>query len=411
MLETQYTLDTQTGQIAPAVDDAQVRALDNERLIPVYARLPLTLVRGQGARVWDAQGKEYLDFLAGIAVNSVGHCHPRVVAAIQEQAATLIHTAGYYYTEPVARLADKLTQISHMDRVFFGNSGAEADEMAIKIARKWGNARRPGEKYGIVTAQGSFHGRTMAMITATGQPKYSAPFAPLVPGFTHIPFNDIEALQNAVSDSTCAVLLEPIQGESGVWPAHQAFLEEARALCDKHDALLIFDEVQTGVGRTGKWWAWEHYGVMPDVMTSAKALGGGVPIGACLARGEAATTLELGDHGSTFGGNPLAARAALTVLQTMEDEHLVANAHAMGAYFMHRLGEPALRDKVSDIRGMGLMIGVTLTAPDAKRVQTEARERGLILNAIGDDILRFLPPLIITQGDVDEAMSVLLSVL
>ena len=418
MAQTQYTMDAptdtrdaQTGRAAPVVDEAEVRALDKDYLIPVFARLPITLVRGQGARVWDADGKEYLDFLAGIAVNGVGHCHPRVVRAIQEQAATLIHTAGYYYTEPVARLAKKLTSISKMDRAFFGNSGAEAVEAALKIARKWGHERAPGKKFGIVTALNSFHGRTMATITATGQPKYSAPFAPLLPGISHIPFNDIDALEAAVTDDTCAVLLEPIQGESGIYPAHRPFLEAARALCDRHNALLIFDEIQTGIGRTGTWWAYEQYGVVPDVMTSAKSLGGGIPIGACLARGAAATTLTLGDHGSTFGGNPLAAHTALAVLQTIEDEHLLANAHAMGAYFVHRLNELMHTHKLTDIRGVGLMVGVTLAAPDAKRVQTEAREQGLIINAIGDNVLRFLPPLIINQSDVDRAMDVLTAVI
>ncbi len=411
MLETQYTLDTQTGQIAPVVDAATVRAQDDAHVMHTYARLPVTFVRGQGARLWDAEGREYLDFLAGIAVNGVGHCHPNLVKAIQEQAATLIHTSNLYHTAPQAQLADKLTSISDFSRVFFCNSGAEANEAAIKIARKHGKHIGGDGKYHIVTAQNSFHGRTLATVTATGQPKYQAAFTPLVPGFSYVPFNDIGALEAAVTDQTCAVLLEPIRGEGGVYPAHRPYLEAARRICDKHGALLLFDEVQTGVGRTGKWWAYQHYEVVPDVMTLAKSLGGGVPIGACLARGAAAETLVPGDHGSTFAGNPLAARAALAVLQTIEDEHLLANAHAMGAYFVHRLNEPALRGKIKDIRGVGLMIGVSLTAPDAKRIQAEALERGLILNAIGDDILRFLPPLIITQSDVDQAMSVLLAVL
>ena len=229
--ETAYTLDTHTGQIAPVIDDAEIKRLDGDYLLPVYARLPVTLVRGQGVKVWDANGKEYLDFLAGIATNALGHCHPKMVAAIQEQAATLIHTAGYYFTAPVAKLAEKLTGVSGMDRAFFGNSGAEAVECAIKISRKWGKSHGGASKYKIVAAQKSFHGRTMGAVTATGQPKYQEPFMPMLDGFTHVPFNDIDALTAAVTDDTCAVLLEPIQGEGGVYPAHKPYLETARELC------------------------------------------------------------------------------------------------------------------------------------------------------------------------------------
>ncbi len=322
-----------------------------------------------------------------------------------------MHVSGYYYTAPVAKLAQKIVSVSGMDRAFFCNSGAEANECAIKIARKYAKSHGGASKYNIVTAQKSFHGRTMATVTATGQPKYQEPFAPVVQGFTHVPFNDIDALTTAVNDDTCAILLEPIQGEGGVYPADKSYLQAARALCDKHDALLIFDEVQTGLGRTGKWWAYEHYGVVPDVLTSAKALGGGFPIGACLARGEAAETLVPGDHGSTYGGNPLACRAALTVLETIEDEHLVANADAMGAYFVHRLNEPRFRGKIADIRAIGLMIGIELAEPNAKRILMEALEKGLLLSAIGDNILRLVPPLIITQADIDEAVDILAGIL
>ncbi len=408
--ETAYTLDTHTGHIAPVIDDAEIKQLDADYLLPVYARLPVTLVRGQGVKVWDANGKEYIDFLAGIATNALGHCHPKMVQAIQEQAATLIHTAGYYFTAPVAKLAEKLTSVSGMDRVFFGNSGAEAVECAIKISRKWGKSHGGPSKYKIVAAQKSFHGRTMGAVTATGQPKYQEPFMPMLEGFAHVPFNDIDALTAAVTDDTCAVLLEPIQGEGGVYPAHRPFLEAARALCDKHQALLIFDEIQTGIGRTGKWFAYEHYGVLPDILTSAKALGGGFPIGACLARGEAALTLVPGDHGSTYGGNPLACATALAVLNTIDEEHLLANAHAMGAYFVHRLNEPHFRHKIADIRALGLMIGAELTAPDAKRVLMESLERGLLLSAIGDHTLRLVPPLNITPADIDAVVDILATV-
>ena len=407
MLETAYTLDKNTGHIAPAIDADEIRALDDANIMHTYARLPVTFVRGQGARLWDTEGREYLDFLAGIAVNGLGHCHPKVVAAIQEQAATLIHTSNLYHTAPQALLAAKLTGISDFTRVFFGNSGAEANEAALKIARKHGKAIGGNSKYKIVTAERSFHGRTLGTVTATAQPKYQAPFTPLIPGFSYVPFNNSAALEAAVTDETCAVLLEPIQGEGGVYPASKSYLEAARAACDAHGALLIFDEVQTGVGRTGKWWAYEHYGVIPDILTSAKSLGGGLPIGACLARGAAAETLVPGDHGSTFGGNLLACRAALAVLETIEGDHLLTNAEAMGAYFVHRLTAPRFRGKIADLRAVGLMIGIELSAPSAKRVVSETLSRGLILNAIGDHILRLLPPLIITQADIDQALDVL----
>ena len=405
-----YTLDTRTGQIGPVVSDSEIKELDAAYLFHTYSRLPITLVRGSGTRVWDADGKEYLDFLAGIAVNALGHCHPRLVSAIQEQAATLMHTSGYYFTAPVAKLAERLTRLAGMDRAFFGNSGAEANECAIKIARKRAKSSGGPSKYGIVAARQSFHGRTLATVAATGQPKYSEPFAPVVQGFAHVPFNDIAALEAAVTADTCAVLLEPIQGEGGIYPAHKPYLEAARALCDQHDALLIFDEVQTGIGRTGKWFAYEHYGVVPDILTSAKALGGGFPIGACLARGEAAETLVPGDHGSTYGGNPLACAASLAVLETIEEEHLLANSHAMGAYFVHRLNETPFRDKLADIRALGLMIGIELKMPDAKRVLLESMERGLLLSAIGDHTLRIVPPLNVTQTEIDQALAILVGI-
>ena len=407
-METQYVMDVNSERILPHVDAAAVKSNDSDFILQTYGRLPVTFVKGSGMTLWDTEGNEYLDFLGGIAVNGVGHCHPTVVRAIQEQASTLIHTSNLYYTEPGATLAKKLVSVSDADRVFFCNSGAEANEAAIKIARKYGKSNGRADKFNIVTAVRSFHGRTMATVTATGQPKYREPFEPMIPGFHYVPFNDLDALSQAVNDETCAVLLEPIQGEGGVYPADQEFLDLASSLCKQHDALLIFDEIQTGMGRTGKWWAYQHYGVIPDIMTVAKALGGGVPIGALLARGAAATTLVPGDHGTTFGGNPLATRTALAVIEAMENEHLIENAHAMGAYFTERLR--SLGDKLSDIRALGLMVGVDLTEPDAKRVQSEALRRGLIVNAIGDHTLRFLPPLIVKQPDIDRAISILASV-
>lgn len=411
MPETQYTMDTETGQIAPVIDAEQVRADDDACVMHTYGRLPVTFTRGSGVYLWDTDGRKYLDFLGGIAVNGLGHCHPKVVRAIQEQAGTLIHTSNLYFTAPMTKLARRLTEISDFERVFFCNSGAEANEAALKIARKHGKAVSGDSKYKIITAEKSFHGRTLGTVTATGQPKYQAFFTPLIPGFEYIPYNDIEALTEAVSDETCAVMLEPVLGESGIYPATREFLEAARRLCDSTGALLIFDEVQTGMGRTGHWWAYQHYGVVPDVMTLAKSLGNGVPIGACLARGSAAHTLVPGDHGSTFGGNPLAASAALAVLQTIEDEHLIANAHAMGVYFAHRLREQRFCEKISEVRHLGLMIGVELKDKDARRVQQDALANSLILNAIGDSILRFLPPLIVNQDQIDEAVAVLANVL
>ena len=411
MADTQFKMDTKTGNILPVIDSDQVRDSDAQSIMQTYGRLPITLVKGSGVHVWDASGKQFLDFLAGIAVNGVGHCHPTVVRAIQDQAATLIHTSNLYYTQPGARLAEALKRHSIFDRVFFCNSGAEANEAAIKIARKYGKQKAGVEKFEIVSADRSFHGRTLATVTATGQEKYQTPFAPLPAGFVHVPYNDEAALTAAVGPQTCAVLLEPIQGESGVYPASKAYLDCARALCDKFDALLIFDEIQTGMGRTGHWWAYEHFDVKPDVITSAKALGGGVPIGALLARGASAEVLVPGDHGTTFGGNPLAASAALAVIDVMETEHLVSNAHAMGAYFLHRLSESPMREKFSDVRAVGLMIGVDLVAKDARRVQSDCLSKGLILNAIGDSTLRLLPPLIVQQSEVDVAISILQSVL
>jgi predicted acetylornithine/succinylornithine family transaminase len=409
MNDTLYTMDTETGHISPVWDQTQATAWDDRYVMHTYARLPVMFVRGAGVKLWDNDGKEYLDFLGGLAVNGLGHCHPKVVRAVQEQASTLMHVSNLYLTGPQAKLAHKLAEISDFERVFFCNSGAEANEAAIKIARKHGKSAGGQSKHKIVTAHRSFHGRTMATVTATGQPKYQEPFAPILPGVDYVPYNDIAALEAAVDKDVCAVMLEPIQGEGGVYPATNEYLQAARAVCDKHGALLIFDEVQTGMGRTGKWWAYQQSGVIPDIMTLAKALGGGVPIGACLARGTAASTLVPGDHGSTFAGNPLAASAANAVIEAIEDEHLVANAHAMGAYLVHRLNE-AIGPKVKEIRGQGLMIGVELAEPNARKMQSEALARGLVLNAIGDSILRLLPPLIVSKADIDQAVEILRAV-
>lgn len=384
----------------------EVKAWDAQYVMHTYARLPVVFVRGEGARLWDTQGKQYLDFLAGIAVDSLGHCHPNMVRAVQQQAGTLIHTSNLYYTIPQAKLAKKLCEISGMEKVFFCNSGAEANEAALKIARKHGKAK--GEhKYKIVTATGSFHGRTMATVTATAQPKYQEPFRPLVPGFDYVPFNDVDALRNMVSEETCAVMLEPIQGESGINVATPAFLQAARDACDRQGALLILDEVQSGMARTGRWWAHESYGVKPDIMTVAKGLGGGLPIGCCMARSEAAETLVPGDHGSTFAGNPLATSAALAVIETIEQDHLRENTGRVGSYLMDSLRRAPFACAIGEVRGQGLMIGAQLNERIAKGIVGEALKRGLVINAVGDHVLRFLPPLIVNERDVDEAVEIL----
>lgn len=382
---------------------------DAAHVMTTYARQPVQFVRGEGVRLWDNQGREYLDFLSGIAVCSVGHCHPYLVRAIQEQAATLMHVSNLYLTEPQARLARRLVELSDFERVFFCNSGAEANEAALKLARKWGRTTGGETKTNILTAQQSFHGRTLATVTATGQPKYSAPFAPLPAGFDYVPFNDIAALEAAINENTAAVLLEPIQGESGIYPATPEYLQTARQLCDKYGALLMFDEVQTGMGRTGKLWAYQRYGVIPDVLTSAKGLGGGFPIGACLARGRAAEVFVPGDHGSTFAGNPLAASAANAVLDIFADEDVINNARRRGEQLTARFAEARSRrpDLFGNVRGMGLMLGVALEKPIAKAAVKYALEQGLIVNAPNESTIRLLPPLTLTEADADRGADLL----
>ena len=359
-----------------------------------YNRQPITLVRGAGCRVWDDAGNEYLDLVAGIAVNVLGHAHPAIAAALAEQAATLLQVSNLYYTLPQLELAEALTATSPFDRVFFVNSGTEANEAAIKLARRFGGTRRE-----IVALTGSFHGRTLGSLAATGQPHYQAPFEPLPGGFRHVAPNDVAALEAAVGDETCAVLLEPIQGESGIHPLTDAFLLAARAACDRAGALLIFDEVQTGIGRTGTFYAFEATPVVPDVVTLAKGLAGGVPIGAVLAR-ESASAFQPGDHGTTLGGNPLACAAALATLRVIADEDLMANATARGAQLAAGLAPLG-----AEVRGRGLMLGLETHGPIAKRVVELARDRhGLLVNATGDTTLRLVPPLTINAAEVDDAI-------
>ncbi|HLH71121.1 MAG TPA: acetylornithine transaminase [Candidatus Dormibacteraeota bacterium] len=367
-------------------------------LMGTFNRLPVTLVEGRGALVRDDTGREYVDLVAGIAVNLLGHAHPAVARAVAEQAGRLIHASNLYYTEPQVSLARRLVELSFPSRVFFANSGAEANEAAIKVARKWGKLHRGGA-YEIITAEGSFHGRTLATVTATGQPKYSAPFAPLPPGFVHVPYGDLEAIRRATSERTVAVMLEPVMGEVGVVPPPEGYLEGVRAWCDRQNLLLILDEVQTGLGRTGRWFAHQHHGITPDVMTLAKGLGGGVPIGACLAAPRA-DVLEPGDHGSTFGGNPLACSAALAVLDVVESEGLVGHAAEMGEAL-----QAVLRglDGVEVVRGRGLMQAVVFKEPVARRFQARCLEEGVIVNAVDERTVRTVPPLVITPADLERA--------
>jgi len=371
--------------------------LADKYLMQTGRRLPVTFVRGQGCLVYDEAGHEYLDLVAGIAVNLLGHSHPEVAAAVAGQAKTLIHTSNLYYTQPQVELARRLVELSFPSRVFLCNSGAEANEAAIKIARKWGARNRNGA-FQIITTLGSFHGRTLATVTAGGQPKYSDPFKPLPDGFIHVPYNDLDAIKVATGAQTVAVMLEPVMGEIGIVPAKPGYLEGVRKWCDEKGLLLILDEVQTGLGRTGRWFAHQHHGITPDVMTLAKGLGGGVPIGACLAAPKA-DVFEPGDHGSTFGGNPLACVAALAVLKVIERDGLVGHAAEMGEMLhtaIHSLGG-------KEVRGLGLMQAIEFAEPRAKAFQQACLDAGLVVNAVDDNTIRFVPPLIITPDQIERA--------
>ena len=368
-------------------------------LMQTGRRLPVTFVRGRGCLVYDESGREYLDMVAGIAVNLLGHAHPDVAAAVARQAQTLIHTSNLYFTQPQVALAQRLVELSFPARVFLCNSGAEANETAIKLARKWGSRNRGGA-FEIITTTGSFHGRTLATVTAGGQPKYSDPFQPLPTGFVHVDYNDLEAIKSATTDKTVAVMLEPVMGEIGVIPAAGGYLEGVRRWCDQKDLLLILDEVQTGLGRTGRWFAHQHHGITPDVMTLAKGLGGGVPIGACLAAPKA-DVFEPGDHGSTFGGNPLACAAALAVLEVIERDGLIGHTAEMGEHLHDALKTLGARE----LRGVGLMRAAEFAEKQAKPFQQACLEAGLVVNAVDDHTVRFVPPLIITAAEIDRAQA------
>jgi len=389
----------------------EIISMSEKYLMYNYGRIPLAPVKGKGAVMWDAEGNEYLDFVGGIAVNSLGHCHPAVVDAVTRQVQKMLHCSNLYYIEAQALLARLLAENSAMDRAFFCNSGAEANEAAIKLVRKYAKKKYGREKVEIVTTLNSFHGRTLATITATGQPKYQEGFEPLPGGFKYVPFNDLDALEQAVGPATCAVMLEPVQGEGGVYPASRYYLEGAQMLCREHGALLIFDEVQTGIGRTGRFLACQHYGVEPDILTLAKALGGGLPIGAMLAAKEAATTFRPGDHASTFGGNPLACAAALAVVEEMLSHGVVENAASVGAYLYDRLNRLAGKyDYVREVRGLGLLLGMELAVAGGDIVKG-CLEQGLLINCVNNRVLRFIPPLIISRSDVDRAVEILDSVM
>jgi acetylornithine/N-succinyldiaminopimelate aminotransferase len=363
---------------------------------------PITLVRGEGVRVWDDQGREYLDFLAGIAVNVLGHCPPAVVKTVQEQVATLIHTSNLYYSVPQVQLAQLLVQHSVLDRVFFANSGAEANECAIKLARKWGKLNRKGA-YEIISTWQSFHGRTLATIAATGNRHYQEPFDPMPDGFRHVPFNDLQALREAVTDKTVAVMLEPVLGESGIYPATREYLQGVRQLCDEQGLLLILDEIQSGVGRTGTLWAYEGYGVEPDIMTLAKGLAGGLPIGACLCK-DAVDVFTPGDHGSTFAGNPLVCAAGKTVMEEVLRLDLPGNARRMGERIAAGLRElQAEQDAgITEVRSAGLWTGIEFSSEKATDVLNRCREHGVLVNKTSNTTIRLAPPLIVTESDCDE---------
>jgi predicted acetylornithine/succinylornithine family transaminase len=380
-----------------SVDELQ--ALEREHVVPAYARMPVAFVRGEGARLWDAEGNEYLDLQTGLAVNSVGHCHPAVVAAIREQAGRLIHVGNLFYTDPMVRLAERLATVSALGdgtRVFFTNSGTEAVEAALKCARK---RRRAGK---IISVHRGFHGRTYGALSATPQESKQAPFAPLVPGFEAVE-PTAEAITAAVDSDTAALILEPVQGESGVYALGAEVLQAARAACDAHGAALIFDEIQCGLGRTGDLWAWQHAGVRPDAVTVAKALSGGLPVGALVAGPEMAEVFAAGDHGSTFAGGPVQCAAGLAVLDVVTDETLLARVRASGERLTARLAElPAVRE----VRGRGFMQAIELEGIDAMALVGRAlQEQRLVLNATSPTTVRLLPPLVITEEELDDAVS------
>lgn len=391
--------------------DEQIYESDKRDYLPVFARYQIVLDHGEGVYVYDTHGKKYIDFLGGIAVNVLGHNHPALVKAVAEQAGKMIHCSNLYYTQVQADAAEKLTKLSGFGKVFFGNSGAEANEGAIKVARKYAHTISP-DKSQIITALHSFHGRTLATLTATGQPKYQEGFGPLPAGFDYVEYNNIEALEKMMSENTAAVMLEPIQGEGGVHVPTAEYLKKVRALCDKYNAVLIFDEIQTGIGRSGEFFAYDKFGVKPDVVTLAKGLAGGVPIGAFITSDKIADVLHAGDHGSTFGGNPLACAAADVVLATVGNEAFLKHVEEMGYYMKSRL--EAIKAKfptlVKEVRGVGLILGMEINKP-GRDIVNACLEKGSIINCTAGNVLRFVPPLIVEKEHIDEVCDILEAVL
>ena len=389
------------------MDSQTLMTLSEKYVAHTYARYPIVLVRGKGTRVWDLEGEEYLDFVAGLAVCNLGHCHPRVVKAIQDQAEKLIHVSNFYYIEPQIQLASLLCKHSFADKVFFCNSGAEANEGAFKLARKFAKEKGDKDRFEIITMERSFHGRTLATLTATGQEKFHKGYHPLMPGFKYVPFNDIGAVRNAVDSKTCAIMVEPIQGEGGVNCPSEGYLRALREVCDEKNLLLIFDEVQVGMGRTGKLFAYEHDGIEPDVLTLAKSLAGGVPIGALLIKKGVADSFKPGDHASTFGGNPLATAAGVAALTALLEEGMVENCRKTGNYFFAKL--EGIKKKfpfVHEVRGKGLILGMELKIDGSSFVKEMLRKK-ILINCTMGNVLRFLPPLIVAQEEIDRVVKAL----
>ena len=386
-------------------------SLADKYLFPTYKRPPFVLVKGEGCRVWDENGKEYLDFVGGIAVCALGHSSPIVTKALDEQSKTLVHVSNLYYTRPQVELARLLVENSFADRVFFCNSGAEANEAAIKIARRYTREKFGPGKHTIVCMQGSFHGRTMATLSATGQSKVQIGYDPLLEGFKFVPFNDLTALRNAVDDTVCAVMLEPIQGEGGIVVPHPDYLKGVKEICREKGALLIFDEIQTGMGRTGRLFAYEHFGVSPDIMSLAKALGNGLPIGAMLSTEPLSSAFGPGSHASTFGGTPLVTAVSKAVLSSLLNDGWLEHCRNMGTYFMARLEELKKRHAcIKEVRGLGLIIGVELDRPGAPVLEA-CVQRGFLINCAQEKVLRFVPPLVVTKKEIDQLIEALDAVL
>jgi predicted acetylornithine/succinylornithine family transaminase len=371
-----------------------------------YKRYLVIFVNGLGSRLWDINNKEYLDFVSGLGVSSIGHCHPKVVDAVRKSVGKLIHVSNLFYTVPQINLAEHLVKISFGDKVFFCNSGAEANEGAIKLVRKYAKVNLGQNKYEVITAYRSFHGRTFKTLAATGQPKKQKAFEPLPPGFKHVHLNNARELEEAISEKTGAVMLEPIQGEGGVYECEYEYLKEVREICNRHNLLLVLDEVQTGLGRTGKMFAYEHYDIEPDIITLAKGLAGGLPIGCFIAKEEIARAFEYGDHATTFGGGAVPCSAAIAALKVIEEEKLVENCAIMGSYLKEKLEDLKNKFSLKEIRGKGLMIGAELEDSISSQVVQKCLENGVVLNNIGENIIRFLPPLCITKEEIDKALMV-----